>query len=128
MIVRQNSKINCFTAIKKSRRISVRDFNANPINEPLVQVDLQTLNTIRETVKQKKVKSKKVRERAQSASIQEEEKVIKRPPKKDVSKANDDDNSKSSISLYKRYQIRDQSARPRNRFEKIGSRDYEVLV
>ena len=128
MIVRQNSKVNCFTTIKKSRRITVRDFNANQINEPLVKVDLETLKTIRESVvEKKKFKSKKVRERAQSASIQEEEKVIKRPTKKEVSKANDDD-SKTSISLYKRYQIRDQSARPRNRFDKIGSRDYEVLV
>ena len=59
MITRQNSKINCFTNIKKSRRITVRDFNPNLINEPLVQGDVETLNTIRESVaKKKKVKSK----------------------------------------------------------------------
>ena len=43
----------------------MRDFNANPINEPLVKVDLETLKTIRESVvEKKKFKSKKVRERA----------------------------------------------------------------
>ena len=93
------------------------------ITQPVVQVAQDTLAAIRERVTEKN--KKKTTKRA--SSVQDDENIIKRVAKKHPSNVTDD-NSKSSIQLYRRYQIRDTSAKPRNRFEKIGSRDYQVQV